>query len=299
MKPTFVDLQVNGHGGIDLLSAKSVDEVRVVSRSLFKNEVLAYLPTIITSAPESAIRAIKLIEEVRNNPMPDEAKILGTHLEGPFISFEKRGAHPKEFLAKPDLDHMQKLLNAGLIKEVTLAPELLGALDLIKFLVDQGVVVSLGHSNATTKEAEAGFNAGATTVTHLFNAMPKPPLTGLAEVAIKREDVVIQIIIDSIHVSKELLAQTLPKIINRFIVTNDAVAAAGLGDGVFPFGDMEITVANGQARKSDGTLAGGVINLRESLKLMKELGISDDDALASVTTRPADLLGIHYASLLQ
>ncbi len=299
MKPTFVDLQVNGHGGIDLLSAKSVDEVRVVSRSLFKNEVLAYLPTIITSAPESAIRAIKLIEEVRNNPMPDEAKILGTHLEGPFISFEKRGAHPKEFLANPDLKHVQKLLNAGLIKELTLAPELPGALDLIKFLVNQGVIVSLGHSNATTKEAEAGFNAGATTVTHLFNAMPKPPLTGLAEVAIKREDVVIQIIIDSIHVSKELLAQTLPKIINRFIVTNDAVAAAGLGDGVFPFGDMEITVANGQARKSDGTLAGGVINLRESLKLMKELGISDDDALASVTTRPADLLGIHYASLLQ
>jgi len=297
MKPSFVDLQVNGHGGVDLLSAKSVEEVRKVSRSLFENEVAGYLATLITSPLESAVNALKLIEEVRKNPLPGEAMILGVHLEGPFISLEKRGVHPKEFVKDPDFAHMKALLSAGLIKQVTLAPELPGAIDLIKYLVGEGVVVSLGHSNATKSEASAGFAAGAKTVTHLFNAMPKPPLSGLADAALERDDVVIQIIVDGVHVSNELMKDTMPKILDRFIVTNDAVAAAGLGEGTFPFGGMEVTVTNGQARRTDGTLAGGVANLRTSLAKLTELGISDEVALASVTTRPCELIGVSYQSL--
>jgi len=297
MKPIFVDLQVNGHGGVDLLSAKTVDDVRKVSRSLFQNEVAGYLATLITAPLDSALSALKFIEEVRKNPLPGEAIILGTHLEGPFISLEKRGVHPKEFVKDPDLAHMKALLTAGIIKQVTLAPELPGAIELIKYLVGEGVVVSLGHSNATKSEAIAGFAAGAKTVTHLFNAMPKPPLSGLADAALERSDVVIQIIVDGVHVSNELLKDTMPKILERFIVTNDAVAAAGLGEGTFPFGGMEVTVTNGAARRVDGTLAGGVANLRASLAKLKELNISDSIALASVTTRPCELIGVSYDSL--
>ncbi len=298
MKPAFIDLQVNGHGGVDLLTATSTEDVRKVSRSLYENGVIGYLPTIITSALGDAVRAIKLIEEVRKDPQLNEAKILGIHLEGPFISKEKRGVHPTEHIAKPDLNHLKALLNAGLIKLVTIAPELPGAIELIQYLVGNDIVVSLGHTNANREEAIAGFNAGAKTVTHLFNAMPKPPLDGTAQVAIERSDVVIQIIIDEVHVPNELVKDTLAKVSNRFIVTNDPIAAAGLGAGTYPFGEMQITVKDGQARRSDGTLAGGIGTLNRALEIMESIGIDKSDALASVTTRPCELIGVDYQSLI-
>ena len=250
------------------------------------------------SALSSAVRAIKLIEEVRANPLPGEARILGTHLEGPFISKEKRGVHPIEHIVAPDLNHLKALLNAGLIKIVTIAPELPGAIELIQYLVAKGVVVSLGHTNADRVQASAGFDAGAKTVTHLFNAMPKPPLDGLAQVAIEREDVEIQVIIDQVHVPNDLLKQTLAQVSKRFIVTNDPIAAAGLGSGTFPFGDMEITVKDGQARRTDGTLAGGIGTLAQSLEIMAAIGIESEDAIASVTTRPCELIGVDYQKLI-
>ena len=298
MKPLYIDLQVNGHGGVDLLTANNVEDVRKVSRSLYENGVVGYLPTIITSALSDAVRAIKLIDEVRTNHQPGEAKILGTHLEGPFISIEKRGVHPLEYIVAPDLNHLKALLKAGLIKIVTIAPELPGAIELIQSLVANGIVVSLGHTNANREEAIAGFNAGAKTVTHLFNAMPKPPLDGTAQVAIERDDVVIQIIIDEVHVPKELVKSTLAKVSKRFIVTNDPIAAAGLGSGTYPFGDMQITIEGGQARRADGTLAGGIGTLGQSLEIMNTIGINQADAIASITTRPCELIGVDYQSLI-
>ena len=298
MRPLYIDLQVNGHGGIDLLTAKNADEVRKVSQSLYRNGVVGYLPTIITSALSSAVSAIKLIEEVRTNPLLGEAKILGTHLEGPFISKEKRGVHPIEHIAAPDLNHLKALLNAGLVKIVTIAPELPGAIELIQYLVAKGVVVSLGHTNANRNEAIAGFDAGAKTVTHLFNAMPKPPIDGTAQVAIERDDVAIQIIIDRVHVPNQMVKDVLGKVSKRFIVTNDPIAAAGLGAGTYPFGGMEITVKDGQARRADGTLAGGIGTLAQSLEIMSEIGVDSGDAIASVTTRPCELIGIDYQELI-
>ena len=299
MSAKYVDLQVNGHGGIDLLSAKNAKEIRIVSKSLYKNGVIAYLPTIITSKLSDAVRAIKLIEEVRLTPLPGEAKILGTHLEGPFISKDKCGVHPIEQIIAPDLNHLKSLLNAGLIKIVTIAPELTGAIELIQYLVAKNIVVSLGHSNADRQAAIAGFNAGAKTVTHLFNAMPKPPLDGLAKVAIEREDVTVQIIIDQVHVPNDLVKQVLGKVSSRFIVTNDPIAAAGLGSGTFPFGGMTVNVKDGQARRTDGTLAGGIGTLPEALLIMEELGVSKADALASVTTRACELIGVNYQELIE
>jgi N-acetylglucosamine-6-phosphate deacetylase len=181
---------------------------------------------------------------------------------------------------------------------VTIAPELPGAIELIQYLVANNIVVSLGHTNANREEATAGFNAGAKTVTHLFNAMPKPPLDGTAQVAIERADVTIQIIIDEVHVPNDLVKETLAKVENRFVVTNDPIAAAGLGSGTYPFGGMEITVKDGQARRTDGTLAGGIGTLERALEIMDSIGIAREDALASVTTRPCELIGIDYKTLL-
>jgi N-acetylglucosamine-6-phosphate deacetylase len=298
MSATYIDLQVNGHGGIDLLTARNSDDVRTVSKSLYKNGVLGYLPTLITSPLADTIKALKLIEEVRKDPQPDEALILGTHLEGPFISPEKCGVHPREHMALPNQGYVDSLIETGLIKIVTIAPELPGALSLIKYLTERGIVVSLGHSNANRSEAEAGFDAGAKTVTHLFNAMRKPPLDGLTQVAIDRSDVMIQIIVDGVHVPNEVVKKTLEKVSNRFILTNDAIAAAGLGTGTYPFGDMTITIENSEARRIDGTLAGGIGTLGRSLEILKKLQISESDALASVTTRPCSLLNLDYKMLV-
>ena len=298
MKPQYIDLQVNGHGGIDLLSAKTVAEVREVSRSLFKFNVAGYLPTIITSSITSALAAIELIEEVRKNPKSHEALILGIHLEGPFISKEKAGVHPLALIAAPDKDHLNKLIGAGLIKQVTIAPEIPGSLELIKYLVSRDIVVSLGHSNATKEQAEAGFSAGAKSVTHLFNGMPKPPAQGLSAAALERSDVMVQVIVDGVHVSDELLVQTLPKIMNRFIITNDAVAAAGLGTGEFNFGEVNVVVKDGQARSSDGKLAGGVASMDESLARLESLGIPRQKAIDSATIRPCELIGVPYTTVI-
>ena len=298
--PGFVDLQVNGHGGVDLLAAKSADEIRKLSRSLYSNGVIAYLPTLITGPKELTLSALKLIEEVRKNPMPGEAQIIGTHLEGPFISTAKSGMHPKDFIKAPDLNYLGDFLRAGKISQVTIAPELPGALDLIKFLVDSGVVVSLGHSNATANEAHAGFDAGAKTVTHLWNAMKKKSEgePGLAQVALERDDVIIQLIIDEVHLDSQLVIDSLKDCPGRFVVTNDAVSAAGLGDGIYPFGEIEIKVENGRATRMDGTLAGGVGTLNKSLQLMWEYGVGLEDAIDSVTSRPADLMGMGHLGRL-
>jgi len=288
-RASYVDLQTNGHGGIDFLSATTTDEIRTATRSLYQAGVAAFLPTLITADPNQLLASARLIREVRESQSPDEAKILGFHLEGPFISHEKCGVHPPHFIHEPDIDLMKKYLAIEDVKIVTLAPELPGALELIRFLVDRGVVVSLGHSNATIEEANAGFDAGATTVTHLYNAMSKFP--GLAEAALERDGLVFQIIVDDVHVTRENVASALKGREERFIITNDTVAAAGIGEGRFAFGDMEIEVRDHQARRLDGTLAGGVGTLDRSRAILHEIGISEADSLAAATTRPLALIG--------
>ncbi len=288
LNPSFVDLQVNGHGGVDFLSVTNISDVRLAARSLFSNGVSAFLPTLITSEQSRLHNVAKLINEVMSNPLEGEAEILGLHLEGPFISMEKCGVHPIQHILPPEIATMKSLLKLGLVKMVTLAPEVPGAINLIKFLVAEGVVVSLGHSNANEGEAHKGFDAGAITVTHLFNAMSKIP--GLASVALERSDVWIQIIVDDVHVNRDNIKFALSKALDRFIITNDCVAAAGLGEGRFNFGDMTIQVKDGQARRLDGTLAGGIGNLHRSLKILDELGIDRRDSYEAVTSRPLKLI---------
>ena len=291
--PAFVDLQVNGHGGVDLLAAKTTEDIRKVSRSLLSQGVGAYLPTLITGPILRTVEVMKLIEEVRRSPKDDEAEVIGIHLEGPFLSPEKPGVHPTDFLTRPTQELLGEYLSAGTVTMVTLAPEIPGALDAIKFLTQMGVIVSLGHSNATTQEAHAGFDAGATTVTHIWNAMSKDqtPGVGLAGVALERAEIAIQLIVDGVHLTDELVQYTVENAQERFIVTNDAVSPAGLGEGTFPFGTFMVTVKDGRAVRSDGVLAGGVGSLKESFQRLLTLGVPFDSALASMTSRPAALVG--------
>lgn len=291
--PGFIDLQVNGHGGMDLLSAKTVSDIKQVSKSLYKQGVVGYLPTLITGPISETLRVMALIENAKRETENDEAKILGIHLEGPFISTVRPGVHPLDYFQSPDLDLIGKYLRAGTVSIVTIAPELPGAIEVIKHLTAMGVLVSLGHSNATADEAHAGFDAGAKTVTHLWNAMP--PMSsrapGLVGVALERDDVTIQIIVDGVHVAPEVVKATVAAAPDRFVVTNDAVAPAGLGEGKFPFGTFEVEVKSGRAVRNDGVLAGGVGSLYGSLNLLLDLGVALDCAIASMSSRPAALIG--------
>lgn len=291
--PAFLDLQVNGHGGVDLLAAQSVEDIRKVGRSLWAQGVGAYQPTLITGSLNRTIEIMKLIEEVRRSPLDDEAEVIGIHLEGPFLSPEKPGVHPTDFLMQPTQELLGKYIAAGTVTMVTLAPEIPGALDAIKFLSQMGVIVSLGHSNATAAQAHAGFDAGARTVTHIWNAMNKDqtPGVGLAGAALEREEIAIQMIVDGVHLTSDLVRYTVEKAPDRFIVTNDAVSPAGLGEGTFPFGTFDVTVHGGRALRSDGVLAGGVGSLKDSFHRLIALEVPFDSALASMTSRPAALIG--------
>jgi N-acetylglucosamine-6-phosphate deacetylase len=289
--PAFVDLQVNGHGGVDLLSAQTTDQIRQVCASLFKQGVGAYLPTLITGPLDRTVAAMKLIEQVRRSPRDEEAEIIGIHLEGPFLSHSKPGVHPTEFLCEPSQELLGKYLSAGTVTMVTLAPEIPGALEAITFLTQMGIIVSLGHSDATLTQAHAGFDAGAQTVTHIWNAMSKDRHSGVGAAALSRPEVSIQMIIDGVHLSDEVIAYTIEKAPERFIVTNDAVSPAGLGEGTHRFGTFEVSVKDGRAVRSDGVLAGGVGSMKDSFRRMMALGIEFDSAIASMTSRPAALIG--------
>lgn len=291
MNPNYIDLQVNGRAGIDFLSAQDPEEIRTVSKAMYEVGVIGYLPTLITANLERVKFVAALIEDVRNSPRSGESEILGIHLEGPFISRFKRGVHPEQYIRDADISELDELFNIAKISIVTLAPEIPGALDAIKFIRSKNIVASLGHSNANLLQAHAGFEAGATSVTHLWNAMRKPKdEPGLASAALERDDVWIQMIVDDLHLSRELVASSISMAPKRFILTNDSVASAGLQDGIFSFGEMEITITEGAARRVDGTLAGGSGNLDQSLQILREIGIASGDALASVTSRPLTLL---------
>jgi N-acetylglucosamine-6-phosphate deacetylase len=284
----FVDLQVNGHSGVDFLNARDHEEIHKASRSLKKEGVAGYLASLITSDLNQLKKAARLINEAMSNQNEDEAKILGLHFEGPCLSHERRGVHAPELLRNPDKTLINEMFTIPNFKMITLAPELPGAIDAIKELTKKGVVVSLGHTTAERPVAESAFNAGAKTVTHLYNGMRKDG--GLVDLVLEREDVKFQMIIDDVHVSRELVKKACDKALHRLIITTDAVAAAGLGSGKHRLGDMEIEIRDGRAERTDGTLAGGIGKLSRSLEILEEMGYSREETLPSVTSRPLELI---------
>jgi N-acetylmuramic acid 6-phosphate etherase/N-acetylglucosamine-6-phosphate deacetylase len=289
----FVDAQINGCYGVDLLNA-DVDEILAMGVALASDAVVAYQPTLITSDFAQLSRAASLIDEARRLTTTG-ARILGIHLEGPFLSPRRSGTHPVNHLRDPDLGLLDELLAVGQVSMMTIAPELPGALNLIRHCIARGVTVSLGHSAASGEEARRGFDAGASAVTHLFNAME--PLSarspGLAGVALTRPDVSVQVIADGLHVCEEMLRLVVGAASHRFILVSDAIAAAGVQSDVVQLGEVTVLINDGEARRMDGTLAGSIGKLRDGLVRVRALGVPAVDALRAVTSRPAALVGAH------
>ena len=227
------------------------------------------------------------------------AKVLGVHLEGPFLNLEKRGAHPAQYLLKPTLENVNQVLgkNPELIKIITLAPELDPSNQIIPYLKSLGITVSLGHSQATVTEAENAFTLGASMITHAFNAMP--PLhhrqPGLLAAAIRNPQVYCGFIADGQHVSPTMLdillrASYAEK--GAFLVS-DALAPMGLVDGIYPWDERQIEVSQGTARLSDGTLSGTTLPLLSGVNNLLDWGIaSPESAIALATESPRQAIAL-------
>lgn len=288
----FVDLQVNGFAGVDLLAADA-DGVRAASAALAATGVQAWQPTLITSAEADTVRALRTIAGVVASGDHGGANIVGVHLEGPFLAPARLGTHPAEHRRDPDPDLLRRLLDAGPVTYATLAPELPGALELVDDLVRRGIVVALGHSAADAAAAHAGFDRGARAVTHLFNAMSSfsPRRPALPGVALSRADVVVPIIVDGHHLAPETVRLTFAAARGRTALVTDAVAAAGLGDGDYRLGDVAVRVADGVVRRADGTLAGSALTMPDAVSNVVHLGIPLVEAVAAATSVPAALLG--------
>lgn len=284
--PGLVDIQTNGCGGVDFISATTEDYQRA-REVLLVGGVTAYQPTFI-SAPETTT-----IEAVRALPSGDSGpRVLGAHLEGPFLSPERPGMHSVEHLRAPDLGLLDRLLDAGRVSEMTLAPELLGADALIRRLRERGVVVSAGHTDATATDASRGFDLGITGLTHVFNAMR--PLRsrdpGVAGVALTRPDVVVKMIVDGYHLARETVQLIWACAAGRVALITDAMAGAGAGNGTFRFGEVEVEVVAAPVLE-DGTLAGSVLTMIDAVRNLHALGVPLEQAVGAATEVPARFLG--------
>jgi N-acetylglucosamine-6-phosphate deacetylase len=288
--PGFVDLQVNGYCGVDFLSASSDDYDRA-GEALLLAGVTAYQPTFITSAEETTVEAVRAMPTGGSGP-----RILGAHLEGPFLSPDRPGTHPLSHLRAPDVELLDRLLDAGVVTQMTLAPELPGADALVERLRERGVAVSAGHTNATATEAHHAFDLGVGGVTHVFNAMrpfrSRDP--GIAGAALTRAGVVIAMVVDGHHLADETVRLVWACAAGRAALVTDAMAAAGTtgsNGGTFQLGDVEVAVEDGAApMREDGTLAGTVLTMIEAVRNLHALGVPFEQAVGAATEVPARFL---------
>lgn len=285
--PGFVDLQVNGFAGVDFLGADA-DGYDAAGEALLDTGVTAYLPTLITSAEDDLVAALRAVPARSRGP-----RVLGVHLEGPFLSPARLGTHGQDARRDPDPALLDRLLAAGPVRVMTLAPELPGALDLVGVLQARGVTVSLGHSDASAAQAHAAFDLGVRTVTHVFNAMR--PLAhrdpGIVGAALVRSDVVVQAIVDGVHLDDDIVRLLWRVAAGRMALVTDAVAGAGLGDGTYALGEIEIVVADDVVRREDGVLAGSALTMDEAVRNLVALGAPLERALEAASLVPARVLG--------
>lgn len=288
--PGLIDIQLNGAFGDDFADPSA--DVPAICRRLARFGVTAFVPTIVTSAPDVYAPALA---NLRHPPVPGESRILGVHIEGPFISHAYRGAHDPEQLRLPSIKEAGRWLEAGDVRWLTLAPELPGALALISFLVDRGVRVSIGHTDASWSEAAAAVDAGATLATHLFNAMRPfrhrdPGVAGY----VLGTGLTAGFIADGNHVAFEALRMmTRIKAPDELVLITDALAGLGMPPGRYTVAGHEYVSDGMSGRLLDGTLTGSLLPLNLAVRnLVEQVGLDPAVAVRLATLNPARALGV-------
>ena len=293
--PGFVDLHIHGFGGVDFATTDA-DGYRRAGEALLRTGVTAYRPTFVTAPVDELVASLREVPQDAERDMslgltPGRRgpRVLGCHLEGPFISAERLGMHPAGSRLDPDPPSLERLLAAGPVTHMTFAPELPGSGALLRTLVARGVVAACGHSDADAREAHGAFDGGATHVTHLFNAM-RPfghRAPGLAGAALAREDVTVELILDGNHLAGETVHLAWRAAAGRVVLVTDAIAAAGVGDGAWRLGAVDVEVRNGVVRRLDGTLAGSVLTMPDAIRSLLRAGASVEGAVSAATSVPA------------
>lgn len=268
LSPGFIDVHIHGAGGCDTMDG-TVESINTIAKTIVQHGTTSFTPTTMTVAAEDIRKSMEVIKKLKEEGT-EGANVLGAHLEGPFISPKAIGAQNPNFLLAPSVENYNKIVGdySDAVVSITMAPEVDGAKELIKYLSDNGVTVSMGHTKATYDEAIEGIKCGACHSTHLYNAMTpfthrEPGVVG----ATFDTDITTETISDGIHISYPALRTAYKqKGTDKVLLVSDAMEACGMPDGQYSLGGQDVIVKNGAARLLDGTLAGSVLTLDKAVK---------------------------------
>jgi N-acetylglucosamine-6-phosphate deacetylase len=299
--PGFVDVHIHGAGGHDVMEANETALSTITGR-LAAFGTTSLLATTITASADDTCRSVEGIAKYisgQYQTSDTRAEILGIHFEGPFLSKERRGVHPAEWLQLPSAELLQRFLQAaaGNARILTIAPELLGATPCIDAARSLGMVVSIGHTDASYEQARAAVAHGAHHATHVYNAMR--PFThrdpGVIGAVLTTPEVTAELIADGIHVDEIAMKVLLQaKGAQGVVLISDGTSATGMPDGEYLLGGLKVTVNGGVCRNAEGRLAGSTLTLDRALRNIVGLGIPLADAVRMLTLNPATLLGIEF-----
>jgi N-acetylglucosamine-6-phosphate deacetylase len=299
--PGFIDVHIHGAGGHDVMEGTD-DAMSKVAGTLARHGTTSFVATTVTASPDETCRSVEGIAHYitrQFEALQPRAEVLGIHYEGPFLNKVRRGVHPAEWIQLPSADLLNRFLQAaaGNARILTIAPEVLGALPCMKAARDAGVVVAMGHTDATYEQARAAIAQGARHAVHVYNAMR--PFShrdsGVIGAVLTSTEVTAELIADGIHVEEAAMRLLLQaKGPGCVILISDGLSATGMPDGKYMLGQFEVTVAGGVCRNAEGKLAGSTLTLDRALRNVVGLGISLPDAVRMLTSNPAKLLGIEF-----
>jgi len=300
--PGFVDVHIHGAGGHDVMEGPE-DALEAVAATVAQHGTTALVATTTTASEERICRGAEGIaryiraQQDRSPKAAPLAQILGVHFEGPFISPARRGVHPAEWILPPSVAALRRFLQAadGAARILTLAPELPAALDVVEVAREAGLVVAMGHTDATYAAACAAIEKGVRHAVHVFNAM-RPfshRETGVLGAVLTAPEVTAELIADGVHVDPPAMRLLLAaKGAERILLVSDGTAATGMPDGRYRAGALELTVTGGVCRNMEGKLAGSTLTLDRALRNVVALGVPLGAAVRMVTLNPARLLGL-------
>lgn len=297
--PGLIDLHVHGAAGSDVVFGDD-DSIQHVARFLAANGVTAFQPTSVAAPMKLLDRTIERVRNMCYGPVSG-ARVLGLHMEGPFLNPLRKGAMDGQYLLPPSLGLIDKWLTLaqGTINQMTIAPELPNALSAIRYLVRKGVTVSAGHTDATFFDMQEAFRAGVTVCTHTFNAMRgfhhREP--GALGAVLTQRGIMCEVVADGTHVHPAAIRLLIEaKGLREVLLVSDSILAAGLPEGQYVFSGQPVTVdAHGRCLLSDGTIAGSVATLTKCLQnVVETCGVPLEDALCMVTLNPARVAGVDH-----
>lgn len=292
VSPGFVDIHIHGYEGVDTMDG-SVEGIQTIAKGIASNGVTSFLPTTMTMSREEIEAALQSIRKAKKMPLQG-AEILGAHMEGPYLNVKFKGAQNEIYFQAPDVEYVKE--NADVIRHITIAPEIEGAMDFIKNIKENTEIsLSIGHSGATFEEAMAGIKAGINHVTHLFNAMSplhhrEPGVVG----ATLASDISCEVICDMIHVHPGLFKLiSNVKGPDKLVLVTDCMSAGGKPEGEYSLGGQKVIVKDGSARLESGNLAGSVLKLNDALKnLIVHTGNPIEETIGYVTINPATTINV-------